>query len=911
MIHANEQIASPFLFPFWGKTDRVRDGRHSHLLAHMLAVGAVFDVLLEQPSISRVVSAAAKEPASTIRPLLVWVAALHDIGKLLPEFQNKCPWVVEQVGLASAAPMASDFSHGDAGYHQLAYGDGDSGVMGLCAERGNWSDKQLDLFGSLWAGAGAHHGCHIGLSAATLPSRSPEAQFSLEKAKALALYIWDMVERTIGPVVLPDLDFDKPLVQVFSGLVALADWIGSNEDRFEFIDIPTFETRYAKDAAAIDALYQDYRGLAASRVSEIGFATEATKDFDTLEAVFGKPKRPADLRPMQEKVHEIVRDGSPSDLLIIEDVMGAGKTEAALIAAAEWIKQGRAQGVVFALPSQASADQTFSRLDKFSEILFGCAPNLSHGNAAFSRSQLNVADEQSTGNSSRQHLSEWITSSNKRAFLAPVCAATVDQIMLAAMDCRHGFVRAACIARHAVIIDEVHAYDEYMGSILHSLLELLGACGTPVVLLSATLPVAARVRYMNAYRTGCGLAPIDLPALPASQDYPLLSIADRSGGTRFQKIPLPESRPEVAISVEQDAQIIYAKLLGAAREGCSAMICNTVGSAMQRYEEIKRLTEGSGINVILLHARFRSSDRHAIATRILKSCGKREDGPVGRGNIIVATQVIEQSLDLDFDYMASELAPIDLLLQRMGRLFRHHRLWRPDGFQMPLFDVLAAESGKEAPTWMRGTSKIYDNASIMDGTLAWLRANESIILPMEVCRAVAAVYDKFVQNKSGNNKQVRGADHALDFMSPLGHSIAYDTEQSSDTRDSEPSARFLLVRVNDEGLPLDLLNGRAVPWLNSGKSAEISADFLDYANQSLVTLRKSSGSKNPAENACGDMEKMAQSSKLNQTLAALMKHPPFSIVECIERRPGALDRVAVGKGYQYSKEFGFKLSSGN
>lgn len=918
-------VLNQFEFPFWGKTDKIRGGQHSHLLAHMLPVGSVMDVLLLQPAIQRVIVESSKVPIQQIRPLLIWIGILHDIGKLLPEFQWKCDWVLHEIGVACGKNVREKFSHGDEGYHQLALRDGE-GVMADLALAGKWTNRQHDLVGDLWAGACAHHGHHVGPSELEIPE-GKAAEKVVMIAKKLATYTRSLVERVVGPVIVPDLSFDKPLIQVFSGLVALADWLGSDENTFSFISIPTFETVQMRDATSIDQFYGTCCDKAARRIADVGFGVEATVDFDTIEAAFGKALGLDYLRPMQKAVYHTVRDTDCAGLLIIEDTMGAGKTEAALIAAGELIKKGCGQGVVFALPSRASADQTFSRLNNFSARLFGTEPNLSHGSAGFSRprllQKLALSDEKMTGNESAEHLSDWITTSSKRAFLAPVCAATVDQVMLAAMDCRHGFVRAACITRHVVIIDEVHAYDEYMGSILDNLIEFLGACATPIILLSATLPKASRLKYINAYRRGRRLHELDLATLNAPDTYPLLTSVVQCGKASFPSLPADDpsqvkgdtfdmkaqryarSRRAVDINLRQESDI-YAKLIMAAQGGCSAIVCNTVASAFRRYEELKQRTSGMGIKVLLLHSKYRLCDRQHIADNMLLVCGKASGNTSRRGHIVVATQVIEQSLDLDFDYMGSEIAPIDLLLQRLGRLFRHYREYRPEGFENPMFDVMDVDGAEDNSAWLRGTRRVYDNESVLSGTLAWLRANRSVVLPEGISKAVSAVYDNFVQNKSGNIGKIRGKTHAINFALEVGENIVRDTEQSSDTRGSEGGQAFLFVRTNAEGEPLDLLTGMPVPWLDFSQGNGISVEFLAYANACLINLRTTQEKgatrfKMPGD----DMVELAGKSTLNAILSQQMKYPPFLIVECYPRKAGQADVVRIGNNYVYSKDFGF------
>lgn len=881
-----------YRFPFWGKTDKKVGGEHSHLLQHLLAVGANCHAILLQPAIARVTAETGRCDTGRLLPLLIWVAMLHDIGKLMRQFQSKCPWVFTGIGLPTPIQNFESFAHGDQGFLSLVDRD-EKSVGPKLMEFYDWSDGQYGLVLSLWRGACSHHGHHVRQHEES--RREPKL---VATAVDVAKYLHDLVEHTVGTIFVPEIKYEKALTQNFSGYVAIADWLGSDTASHPFISIPDFEQNYLDlDAAA--ALYSRYLNQAQERLEDLKFSASA--NLDHLEqAVFpGVDTATVHLHPMQQAVLDAAKYHG-AGLYIIEDAMGSGKTEAALLASHTLLQLGLGQGIVFALPSQGSADQTFTRVSSFSKTLFGIEPNLAHANAKFARERLRPSGQEQSGDQSSEHLSEWITSNNKRSFLAPVCAATVDQIMLAAMDCRHGFVRAASISRHVVIIDEVHAYDSYMGTVLNEVLKMLGASRTPVILLSATLPNRTRKEYLEAYRKGVAPGTV-YQDYQAPHAYPLLTVCPAQSSPFSTPIAAATKARQVAVSLRGEDEI-YQRLLSCAAEGCAAIICNSVKSALKRYKHLQDITAGTGIEVILLHARFRMLDRANRAKSILDVSNKRSTPEQRRQRIVVATQVIEQSLDLDFDYLASEIAPIDLLLQRIGRLFRHAREFRPAGFETPQFDVLDARN--EGAPWDRATEMIYNQPSIMEATHDWLKAHDAINLPSEIADVVNSVYEQQVTTEQEHARRMKASGVAIDFLTVCGEDIVEGIAQSSDTRGSDGSTKFLLVRLDEDGNMLDLLDGTSINVLDSARPDVISLGFLEWADQRLINLRTAEGKGRPQE---GDhMMAQALRGKWDEIVLGHNKYHRFFIVECSDPRPGKLDVVRVSRDYEYGELFGFR-----
>jgi CRISPR-associated endonuclease/helicase Cas3 len=235
--------------------------------------------------------------------------------------------------------------------------------------------------------------------------------------------------------------------------------------------------------------------------------------------------------------------------------------------------------------------------------------------------------------------------------------------MLSGMYSKYSVLRLMGLVGSVLVFDEIHAADGYMLSIIEATLELHATLGGSVILLSATLPVAQRLRLLNAWRKGAGLDPVDLK----DDGYPLITTASKNQVSATE-IPATSNK-EIAITACNSEDEVTQHILANARAGkCSAWICNTVSESIERYRLIQSVL---GQQVTLFHSRFVADDRAKIEQKINGAFGPGSKDRAGK--VVIATQVIEQSLDIDFDLMISDPAPVDLLFQRMGRLHRHDR----------------------------------------------------------------------------------------------------------------------------------------------------------------------------------------------------------------------------------------------
>jgi CRISPR-associated endonuclease/helicase Cas3 len=451
--------------------------------------------------------------------------------------------------------------------------------------------------------------------------------------------------------------------------------------------------------------------------------------------------------------------------------MGIGKTEAAFYLIRHWEAGIGLRGSYFALPTQATSNQMFTRAREFLEKTYLAQVNLQllHGHAALSH-ELQLLQQgyrhlltprysgDNHEDSQRVISAEWFTY-RKRGLLAPFGVGTVDQALLGMLQTRHFFVRLFGLTGKTVIIDEVHAYEAYMTTLLERLLEWLAALGSPVVLLSATLPAERRKGLARAYAKGLGLNPVPTLSQP---DYPRITwVTPSNQGVQSITQPPESSRELILRWIPDDLTDLPSRLQGALTNGgCAAIICNTVRRAQEVYHALKPLFPGvaddGGPKLELFHSQFLYQDREDREKRALSRFGK-PDGKVilsdgqevivqrpGKA-ILVATQVIEQSLDLDFDLMVTDIAPIDLLLQRAGRLHRHERgEKRPQGLGAAQLWVRQPVLADGVPQFDGGSASVYEPHLLLRTWLALQeRTDQGIVtlkLPDDIDALVQQVY---------------------------------------------------------------------------------------------------------------------------------------------------------------------------
>ena len=736
------------LYRLWAKTNEKEDGytpdqwqRHP-LPLHLLDVGQVAETWLDADPLllGRFCALLPETAPQDIRCIIVLTAALHDLGKVHPLFQAKSEegWKAGYATLTKQPrPNGTGFDHGAATAALLDY----------FIKRRKLPDAYKPLRRLIFASA-SHHGTLYG------PEAVQDVPLLGANEEGLALALAGEVEHHFGPMPALPTRPGNDFCMLAAGFISVCDWIGSDSRPFPFA--PGVASRV--DAEAYLKAHRE-ANVAAQALQQAGLITRFLDDVPDFASFFGF----SDLLPLQ-RVAGAVPFGAQhgAEIAVIEAPMGGGKTEIAQYLTALALARRTASGLYFALPTQASANALFKRTLSFVQRVASSAPValvLAHGARHFfeafrelllrsryvpmartTREKQSLQDEPAAP--SEVVATAWL-SPTRRALLSPVGLGTIDQAMLGALSVRHAFVRLFALGRKVVVFDEIHAYDAYMNKVILHLLRWLRVLGAKVILLSATLPDTLRRELLSAF---------DVTEPVYEGDHaPYPQILHGRAGTEAQRFvppPLPShhepKRIRVKVEAAADATAAgVARVLALAKGGgCVAWIRNTVREAQEAY----RLLSQTDIDVVLVHARFIRADRNRIEEDLVARLGKHHDPEHPRPDrlIVVATQVIEQSVDLDFDAMVSDLAPVDLLLQRAGRLHRHDRSTSDrHGHTVPRFVVLTPTANDRHALRFGLSAYVYDPETLArTATLLDDPACRTWTMPAACRTLVSALYDR-------------------------------------------------------------------------------------------------------------------------------------------------------------------------
>lgn len=702
----------------WAKS--TADGNGYSLLGHMLDVCAVAYVLL------------GREPAETLRlcaqdlglpPAAArqWIAALvglHDFGKATPTFERA--WARGKAAVEVAGLPFPDAS-----------GKPKHGLLSQKLLR----DKLVEMgvsasvAGVVADAIGAHHGF-----------RFDQRKIQGVTRQHLGTGGWVDVRQELADEYFEAIGLDltePPSADGFAGqayvrlagLTTFSDWIGSTADYF-----PT--SRLVTDPRAH---YQDALALAESALDSIGWSrrTPLVPNGTGFAELF------PDFAPneLQQATIEVVDATIAPSLIVVEAPMGQGKTEAALYAHAALQERLGHRGMYVALPSQATGNAMFERMKEFLASVDRQEPpdlQLLHGASILNDSYANIKVSGVDGPDNTEEnvwARSWFTS-NKRGLLSEYGVGTVDQALLGVLNLKHQPLRLWGLGNRTVVIDEVHAYELFTSELIEHLVEWLAALGSTVILLSATLPRSTRRRLLKRYEGSAEPEDVAYPRITQVQGGKVTVRGFAAGAAK------PVRLVRAPLAVDELAPLVLDL---PSRGGCAAAIMNTVQRAQDLYaalgegEEIeggKRLSDGT--EVYLFHARYPAIERRAREAGVIARFGKRGTRP--RRALLVATQVIEQSLDLDFDVMVTDLAPIDLIIQRLGRLHRHERPARPVAHREPVLHV-AGLTASDVPPDLKSTyfDKVYEAYALYVTWLA-LADRSGIVVPDEIEALIEQVY---------------------------------------------------------------------------------------------------------------------------------------------------------------------------
>ena len=809
----SDRLSTSATAAFWAKTG-IRDSSTEEnkeslseglsLVQHMLDTGSVAAQLWDTwlaPGLQKRFSEHLRLSMADTRALVCWLAATHDMGKATPEFA--CQFGKQENGKHLSVyrerieqekfdiPEGLIPSKKDAQCPHSKYSQ--SILIDLLTK--NVVGMPPEVIITLASISGAHHGIPAGyfpksdsLSNRILNDLSPKSKW-----RAAWQELYDItLERFGASSALQQLAEHGHTIPVagqfcITGFVIMSDWIASNPD---FFPMGTFGSAEQEQRARIgwQALGLEQRWTAALDTNP------DTPAADLYASRFGWSN--PTLRPMQEVVVEAARSMQSGGMMCIEAPMGQGKTEAGLIAA-EFLAQATGRtGVAFAAPTQATSNALFDRVVEWvkyqtadvaqeqGEAIEPHSMFLGHSKNRFNKSyealsEADIFDESPTpgrennrkmlrpGTSLARH--SWL-SGTKKGLLSSFVVCTIDQVLMTALQARHVMLRYLGLASKVVIIDEVHAYDAYMSKYLSTALYWLGQMNAPVILMSATLPSDIRNELMKSYAKGLkiGTKPLKLttyshPTLDL--DYPVIHTltAEDNGTPKKWKVEQPAEQTESELKHIDDSpeSVLHVLEPLANDHGCAAIICNTVGRAQEMHAF---LSEQFGEeHVILTHSRFTATHRAEQEELLVSKLGKKahyseadgEDSSRPHRLIVVGTQVIEQSLDLDFDVMITDFAPVDLVLQRMGRLHRHDSRSsseRTPAYRKPVCYVRGVEtfgSQDKRPRFPDGSKAVYE-PKILFSSYAQLLPHfdgEPIRIPADISPLVQKSYQKSMSDE--------------------------------------------------------------------------------------------------------------------------------------------------------------------
>ncbi|MCQ9387259.1 CRISPR-associated helicase Cas3' [Brevibacterium sp. 50QC2O2] len=813
----------------WAKTGRNPDTHEiTHWLplpTHLFDTGEVAVRLLHHrvsPQQRRVLTASL--PADVELECLVrFLGASHDLGKSGPAFQGQVDQMAGQVlrrtqdlfddpdlalNTHDAEPVASqgEFPHSLASEIILArvlgedYGLQRRGKVSPLKKQGV-QPVEVDINHQLSSIAGAHHG----MSTPEAFTRKQIRQKPWPTRLGLAGSPWPHVQRALAHRIIdtsgtdfaspvwkdPDFTLDQAVLSLLTGLVIQADWIASNQDVFPLIELEEDIDFCAPTQERVDHAWRQLRLPAQWRPASVPSADAALHHrFDLPDAA--KP------RPGQSAAFNATKDITEPALLILEDETGAGKTEAALLAAENLAQATGATGVFIGLPTQATTNAIFTRVAEWLRHVESYSADsqvsvaLAHGKSLLNRTYRNMprirpkdasdtaelsdaldfqdpppqtsAECQDTpsGNQRTKILRpgthDWLSGRKKR-ILADFVVGTVDQLLMASLKARHVMLRHSGFANKVVIIDEAHAADTTMKVFMRGSLEWLGRLGAPTIILTATLPPAQKTELLEAYRRGLrqraaaqklalagetdniGDDTAAAPSAPtAAPKYPVLTVAT---GTSVTETEFP-GRPNRSVALQEladdDSALVATVRELIAEGGCIAVIRNSV-KRVQHTAQLLREAFGADI-VNVAHARFAASDRARLDQNLLDRFGKTGARP--ERAIVVASQVVEQSLDIDFDAVITDLCPVDLLIQRLGRVHRHAGRTRPQPLSDPRCFITGIAEPTAVPPKINGDSVAIYGEHVLLRSLAALQqvcgVPGTLTTPADVPTLVHTVY---------------------------------------------------------------------------------------------------------------------------------------------------------------------------
>lgn len=831
-------------YRYWGKAKPLISGDSQavascHLLPfHSLDVAAVgFYLLSPEMARNQALAKSLDVTPSQLQSLFTFALALHDLGKFARAFQGLAKPEHERLVIPSPR-IGYSVRHDTLG--MLFW---KQAVLPKLNKIGPWYWPEGVVFSryarraleSLLGVAFGHHGKPVGSGSESIDKHALHED--QEAAWEFSTAVSDLLQPEWPVQCMNRPEWGQRLKQVswhLAGQAVLADWLGSNQEAFPYQSEAENLADYWHNKALPNAKFL---------LQNLGFTISLTPaPFEGVERFFGFTPT-----PLQLWAQNVVLADSPQ-LFILEDVTGAGKTEAALTLAHRLLERRQVGGVYFGLPTMATSNAMYTRISDVYRRWFASdtTPNLvlAHGarqlneqfGATIVPQQSRDASYGPGEGSASAICNQWFADSRKKALLADVGVGTIDQVLMGVLPFRHQSLRLVGLANKVLIVDEIHACDDYMLTLLTAVLEAHVQQGGSAVLLTATLPLQMRKQLVAAWQRGLAEtspASLNVEAFPLATHVSQGRLVEQSVATR------KSVAREVLVEQVSDEEVVVSALVEAAQQGqCACWIRNTVDDAIAAIETLaQRVLEPE--KLLLFHSRFAMADRQSIEGSALEFFGKDSCGEDRAGRILVATQVVEQSLDLDFDVMISDLAPIDLLIQRAGRLHRHsrdttgNRQDAGDERPVPVLKVFAPDlTPTPDKNWIKGflpgTAAVYRNHGQLWLTLNSLINQGALRMPEQARLLIESVYggdaedsipnglmdSHFAQEGERQSQAAMGRFNKLNFDQgyvPASATSGWQEEIDIGTRlTDEPSVTVILVRLNEDRTEL-------LPWVDASR----------------------------------------------------------------------------------------------
>lgn len=705
-------------YKIWGKHGYDGAGEIHPALFHMIDTGFVALHILSEISeidmsfIERN-TGLSKTEIFTVMPFLV---PLHDLGKITPEFVSQYAEAAQEL---EKEGYRFPESTKKIRHEKFSYILAQKFLPDFSFRR-----QICDILGG-------HHGRYSFIPRNNINKEEYE---NIINKSGFDQQIWkeqqQIAYKIIGEIfpcdinLLNKIDLKEPFYFYFSGFLSLIDWIASDKELFPY--------------AGSNMSWQEYVETIPEKINKIPAKVPfslAKPQSLTWQDIFGhKPYQ------TQQLIADEIQNVDKPCLLIIEDSTGNGKTEIAEFCANKLMINVGHKGMQFLMPTQATADNIFKRIINFIEKSTKGRANtqLGYSGSWANKEYWNIKPK-NVGDGSVV-AEEWFTSDNRK-LIAQFGDSTVDQALMSILPVKYFFMRLFGLSNKVIVVDEVHSYDAYMLTLLERLIKELKRLDCSVILLSATLSKGIRKRLVNAFGS----------EITKEAEYPRVTLVN-NGVTTVKSLPVVRPKkiklnhfyvgmagPEKGESGSRN-DIVCHVLDKIKNGGCAAVVCNTVKDSQEMYD---LFLSKADCPIHLIHARYTKKDKVEIENKIFSLFGidKSGDKPTKRPikAVVIGTQIIEQSLNIDFDFMVSFLCPIDLLIQRLGRLFRFSNFSRPNSFKEPEASIIY-EFKKNGNI----QNYVYESLPI---SLTWkaLRFKDSLNTPEEVDKIINSVYVESVE----------------------------------------------------------------------------------------------------------------------------------------------------------------------